>query len=212
MRAAGYNVSILAFCPSVLLHARWLSGSRPCVRVPQGMMSRSSRPTNRKTSGGAGAHGGWVIGRKNNANLPSGPVLYSSHFHGGCASGVGAQRNLRYYAIVDTADGKGVNELLVAAGLAQIHGTRTPLPDGRDSREYLAHFARPTKRTESSETWCMGQRVPLPLAPGKLEIVLNHPSMIKSGALFFLSDRSPPLFFLNVVEHWEMQWPERIGP
>ena len=125
------------------------------------------------------------MGRKHNANLPSGAVLYSSHFHGGCASGVGAQRNLRYYAIVDTADGKGVNELLVAAGLAQIHGTRTPLPDGRDSREYLAHFARPTKRTESSETWCMGQRVPLPLPPGKLEIVLNHPSMIKSGALFF---------------------------
>src|SRR5438552_14270299 len=47
----------------------------------------------------------------------------------------------RYYAIVITAEGKDLNELLVSAGLARIYGTRTPLPDGRDgrgSREYLA--------------------------------------------------------------------------
>jgi endonuclease YncB( thermonuclease family) len=44
----------------------------------------------------------------------------------------------RYYAIVVTADGGDLNELLVSAGLARIYGTRTPLPDGRDSREYLA--------------------------------------------------------------------------
>ena len=46
----------------------------------------------------------------------------------------------RYYAIVITAEGKDLNELLVSAGLARIYGTRTPLPDGRDSREYLAHL------------------------------------------------------------------------
>ena len=46
----------------------------------------------------------------------------------------------RYYAIVVTADGHDLNELLVSAGLARIYGTRTPLPDGRDSREYLAHL------------------------------------------------------------------------
>ena len=46
----------------------------------------------------------------------------------------------RYYAIVVTADGRDLNELLVSAGLARIYGTRTPLPDGRDSREYLAHL------------------------------------------------------------------------
>jgi hypothetical protein len=28
----------------------------------------------------------------------------------------------------------------VSEGLARIYGTRTPLPDGRDSREYLAHL------------------------------------------------------------------------
>ena len=46
----------------------------------------------------------------------------------------------RYYAIVLTADGHDLNELLVSAGLARIYGTRTPLPDGRDSRTYLAHL------------------------------------------------------------------------
>jgi endonuclease YncB( thermonuclease family) len=38
---------------------------------------------------------------------------------------------------IESAD---LNELLVSAGLARIYGTRTPLPDGRDSRTYLAHL------------------------------------------------------------------------
>jgi endonuclease YncB( thermonuclease family) len=46
----------------------------------------------------------------------------------------------RYYAIVVTADGHDLNELVVSAGLARIYGTRTPLPDGRDSRTYLARL------------------------------------------------------------------------
>jgi endonuclease YncB( thermonuclease family) len=46
----------------------------------------------------------------------------------------------RYYAIVLTADGHDLNELLVSNGLARIYGTRTPLPDGRNSREYLARL------------------------------------------------------------------------
>ena len=46
----------------------------------------------------------------------------------------------RYYAIVITPGGRDLNELLVSSGLARIYGTRTPLPDGRDSREYLAHL------------------------------------------------------------------------
>ena len=33
-----------------------------------------------------------------------------------------------------------LNELLVSNGLARIYGTRIPLPDGHDSREYLAHL------------------------------------------------------------------------
>jgi hypothetical protein len=47
----------------------------------------------------------------------------------------------RYYAIVLTADGHDLNELLVNAGLARIYGTRTPLPDGRDSRTIPRTFA-----------------------------------------------------------------------
>src|SRR4029453_14021367 len=46
----------------------------------------------------------------------------------------------RYYAIVLTGDGRDLNELLVSNGLARIYGTRTPLPDGRNSREYLARL------------------------------------------------------------------------
>lgn len=46
----------------------------------------------------------------------------------------------RWYALVVTADGRDLNELLVSNGLARIYGTRTPLPDGRDSRAYLARL------------------------------------------------------------------------
>ena len=47
----------------------------------------------------------------------------------------------RYYAMVYTAAGEDLAALLVRNGLARIYGTRTPLPDGRDSRQYLAHLA-----------------------------------------------------------------------
>jgi endonuclease YncB( thermonuclease family) len=42
---------------------------------------------------------------------------------------------------VFTADGNDLAELLVRNGLARIYGTRTLLPDGRDSRTYLATLA-----------------------------------------------------------------------
>jgi hypothetical protein len=57
---------------------------------------------------------------------------------------------------VITAEGKDRNELLVSAGLARIYGTRTPLPDGRDSREYLAHL-RELESEEGCETRRLGQ-------------------------------------------------------
>ena len=59
----------------------------------------------------------------------------------------------RYYAIVTTAEGRDLAELLVSAGLARIYGTRTPLPDGRDSRMYLAHLAEleARRKTRSAE-------------------------------------------------------------
>ena len=46
----------------------------------------------------------------------------------------------RYYGIVHTSDDEDLAELLVRAGLARIYGVRTPLPDGRDSRTYLARL------------------------------------------------------------------------
>ena len=50
---------------------------------------------------------------------------------------LGRSKQQRFYAFVETG-GRDLNELLVAQGLARIYGTRVPLPDGRDSRTYLA--------------------------------------------------------------------------
>lgn len=46
----------------------------------------------------------------------------------------------RYYAFVYTARGNDLAEILVRNGLARIYGTRTPTPDGRDSKQYLARL------------------------------------------------------------------------
>lgn len=46
----------------------------------------------------------------------------------------------RVYCIILTAEGRDLNELLIENGLARIYGTRTTLPDGRDSRKYLARL------------------------------------------------------------------------
>ncbi|MGI8889238.1 MAG: thermonuclease family protein [Chthoniobacterales bacterium] len=42
----------------------------------------------------------------------------------------------RYYAFVYTAGGDDLAQLLVSNGLARIYGTRTPTPDGTDSKDY----------------------------------------------------------------------------
>jgi endonuclease YncB( thermonuclease family) len=55
---------------------------------------------------------------------------------------LGRSRLPRYYAIITTAEGKNLAELLVSKGLARIYGVRTPLPDGRDSRTYLGQLAK----------------------------------------------------------------------
>jgi endonuclease YncB( thermonuclease family) len=66
----------------------------------------------------------------------------------------------RYYAIVITSGGRDLNELLVSSGLARIYGTRTPLPDGRDSREYLAHLRALENEAQATSRggWDMVQR------------------------------------------------------
>jgi len=66
----------------------------------------------------------------------------------------------RSFAIVVTADGSDLNELLVSAGLARIYGIRTPLPDGRDSREYLTHLH--TLENEAKEAKRGGWGMALP--------------------------------------------------
>jgi len=66
----------------------------------------------------------------------------------------------RYYAIVVTADGRDLNELLVSAGLARIYGTRTPLPDGRDSRTYLAHLRELETQAKAARRGAWGKSQP----------------------------------------------------
>ncbi|PZR76957.1 MAG: hypothetical protein DLM73_01040 [Chthoniobacterales bacterium] len=46
-----------------------------------------------------------------------------------------------------------------AAGLARIYGTRTPLPDGRDSRTYLTHLAELESEAKGSEARCVGKGI-----------------------------------------------------
>ena len=58
----------------------------------------------------------------------------------------------RFFAIVVTADGHDLAELLVQHGLARIYGTRTQVPDGRDSRAYR-------KRLRELEAQAKRQRV-----------------------------------------------------
>ena len=48
---------------------------------------------------------------------------------------------IRSLGMVTTSTGEDLGELLVKKGLARVSGVRTPLPDGRDSRTYLAHLA-----------------------------------------------------------------------
>jgi len=47
----------------------------------------------------------------------------------------------RVYCIVLVNGTEDLNELLVANGLARIYGTKTSLPDGRDSRAYITRLA-----------------------------------------------------------------------
>ncbi|MEP6637118.1 MAG: thermonuclease family protein [Acidobacteriota bacterium] len=65
----------------------------------------------------------------------------------------------RWYAIVITADGHDLNDLLVSAGLARVYGTRTPLPDGRDSRTYRTHLDELENQAKAAKRggWGMAQ-------------------------------------------------------
>ncbi|MEQ1851464.1 MAG: thermonuclease family protein, partial [Chthoniobacteraceae bacterium] len=57
----------------------------------------------------------------------------------------------RIYCMITTAEGRDLNELLVENGLARIYGTRTPLPDGRDSRTYRARLAELEKQAKAAK-------------------------------------------------------------
>jgi hypothetical protein len=50
-----------------------------------------------------------------------------------------------------------LNELLVSAGLARIYGARTPLPDGRDSRDIFGAPSPARNAGESGAAWRVEQ-------------------------------------------------------
>ena len=66
-------------------------------------------------------------------------------------------RSRGYYAMVVTRSGRDLNELLVSNGLARIYGTRTPLPDGRDSRTYLAHLPELENEARAAKRGAWGE-------------------------------------------------------
>jgi len=45
----------------------------------------------------------------------------------------------------------------VSAGLARVYGTRRPLPDGRDSREYLAHLRELESEAKAAKRGAWGK-------------------------------------------------------
>ncbi len=57
----------------------------------------------------------------------------------------------RFYAMVYTSNGEDFAELLVKNGLARIYGTRTPLPNGSESRSYLAHLKEIEEHAKAAE-------------------------------------------------------------
>lgn len=74
----------------------------------------------------------------------------------------------RVYCIVIDSTGRDLNELLVENGLARIYGVRTPLPDGRDSRKYLARLAELEKQAKAGKkgAWRFtGTTPPVQVAP-----------------------------------------------
>lgn len=58
----------------------------------------------------------------------------------------------RHYALVVTTGGNDLAELLVRNGLARIYGTRTPLPDGRDSRSYREQLIKAERLAKRDRT------------------------------------------------------------
>ncbi len=64
-------------------------------------------------------------------------------------SALGRSSLRRVYHIAITADGRDLNELLIENGLARIYDTKTALPDGQNSRAYLANLKKIEAKTKA---------------------------------------------------------------
>lgn len=56
----------------------------------------------------------------------------------------------RMLVMITTSTGDDLGELLVKNGLARIYGMKTPLPDGRTSRQYEAHLEKLEARAKEA--------------------------------------------------------------
>jgi len=56
----------------------------------------------------------------------------------------------RFYAFVQTSTDEDLAAMLVRNGLARIYGTRTSLPDGRDSRSFLVDLSDSETQAKST--------------------------------------------------------------
>ena len=66
-------------------------------------------------------------------------------------SAMGLTAGGRIYAFVVTAKGEDLNAALVANGLARIHGSRTPIPNGVTSRDYIARLTELEKAAKAQK-------------------------------------------------------------
>lgn len=80
-----------------------------------------------------------ALGHKASAftkDILSKPFTVQTRWH----KALGRSKHDRWYCQIVTADGKDLAQELVRNGFARIYGTRTILPDNRDSKTYIAEL------------------------------------------------------------------------
>ncbi len=98
------------------------------------------------------------------------------------------------YCFVLTDTGEDLGELLVANGLARIYGTDTPLYDGRNSRQYLAHLAELETKAKAAKIggWRFATAVTAnpaqPVSPVPAALLTNDYVASKNSAVFHKPD------------------------
>jgi len=99
-----------------------------------------------------------ALGHKASAftkDILSKPFTVQTRWH----KALGRSAQHRWYCQIITADGKDLAQELVRNGLARIYGTRTILPDNRDSKTYIAELKLIEEEAKAAKRggWGIGQ-------------------------------------------------------